>query len=728
MKSMNRKRTRTIVPRLVLILSLLLCPLEAPAAVDEALRDRMRQVSGTETLPVIVTFAEQVAVAGIVPWGLRGKGKRGEMVQSLRSRADLSQGALRDFLRQRGAAGVRPLWIINALAVEATPDLVATLAAWPGVASVTLDGLVFLPEVLPAQIAGVEWNVEVVRAPDLWALGLDGSGVVVATLDTGVDSQHSELFANRRLTASWFNPYAEACARSGNCSACDASALLPCDASGHGTAVMGVAVGAGGIGVAPGAEWIAAKIFNDAGAPTLYSAIHAAFQWALDPDGDPATDDAPDIVNNSWSLEGGTSCFTEFQQDIQALKAAGIAVVFAAGNDAAFVTSPANYPESLAVGAVDQNGLIASFSSRGPSPCDPQEPFPELVAPGVQIRTADLTLSGTFPNAHQTISGTSFSAPHVSGVMALLLGGFPDLSPAALETTLYNSAVDLGAAGPDNTYGYGLVNALNAFQAIAGTPVVSIHDPVAPADDRNLPFGSVPPGAIKDLAVTVTNSGGGVLTISSPGASLVAPFSLLAETCSGSVLAAGESCTVTLRFAPPTHDVFSGTLEILGSAGSLSVALSGSGNTPPAPPVLVFPASGSAGLDRPVTLGWIHPGDADGDPVTDEVVISTSPHLASTLPRLLPPGTGAMLAGFGLAGALFLRRRFALAGSAALLVLLAFLLSCGGGGGTAPPSLTADRTFVATDLAPATTYFWKIVSSDGFGGSSQSAIWSFTTR
>jgi hypothetical protein len=133
-------------------------------------------------------------------------------------------------------------------------------------------------------------------------------------------------------------------------------------------------------------------------------------------------------------------------------------------------------------------------------------------------------------------------------------------------------------------------------------------------------------------------------------------------------------------------------------------------------------------VDRPVTLGWIHPGDADGDPVTDEVVISTSPHLASTLPRPLPVGTGAMLGGVGLAGALFLRRRFALAGSAALLVLLAFLLSCGGGGGTAPVSLTADRTFVAADLAPATTYYWKIVSSDGFGGSSQSDIWSFTTR
>lgn len=725
---MNRQRSIPFVSCLALIVSLLLSPPQASAAVDEALRARMNRVAVTETLPVIVTFAEPVGVAGVVPQELRGKGKRGELVQRLRSRADLSQASLRAFLLQQGVRGVRPLWIINALAVEAKPDLVATLAAWPGVASVSLDGIVPLPEVLPAQIPGVEWNVEAVRAPDLWGQGFDGTGVVVATLDSGVDPQHPALAANRRGSASWFNPYAEACAVSGLCTACDASALLPCDVSGHGTAVMGVAVGAGGIGVAPGAEWIAAKIFNDADVAT-FSAIHAAFQWALDPDGNSTTDDAPDVVNNSWSLDGGTTCFTEFQPDIQALKAAGIAVVFAAGNDPAVVSSPGNYPESLAVGAVDRDGLIAPFSSRGPSPCDPLEPFPELVAPGVQIRTADLTLSGTISDPYQTISGTSFSAPHVSGVLALLLDAFPGLSPAAFETTLYASAVDLGEAGADNVYGYGLVNAFNAFAALSGNPVVSLHDPVAPVDDGILPFGNILPGTSRDLAVTVRNAGGGELTITTvAGAGLVAPFSLLAETCSSVNLAAGESCTVTLRFAPPTHDVFSGTLEILSSAGPFSVALSGSGNTAPVAPVLVFPPSGAL-VERPVTLGWIHPGDADGDPVTDEVVISTSPHLASTLPRSLPAGTGAMLAGFGLAGALFLRRRFALAGSAALLVLLAFLLSCGGGGGgTAPVPLTADRTFVATDLAPATTYYWKIVSSDGFGGSSQSAIGSFTTR
>jgi hypothetical protein len=112
-------------------------------------------------------------------------------------------------------------------------------------------------------------------------------------------------------------------------------------------------------------------------------------------------------------------------------------------------------------------------------------------------------------------------------------------------------------------------------------------------------------------------------------------------------------------------------------------------------------------------------------------MISTSPHFETTVPITLAlVGGGAVLAGIGLAECLgMLRRRFAIAGSAALLVLISCLVSCGGGGGGTPPvPLTADRTAVLTTLAPATTYYWKIVSSDGFGGSSQSAIWSFTTR
>ena len=170
--------------------------------------------------------------------------------------------------------------------------------------------------------------------------------MVVANLDSGVDATHPDLAGRwRGGTDSWFDPYGE-------------HPATPTDLTGHGTATMGIMVGgdAGGtsVGMAPGATWIAARIFNDSGMATA-TAIHAALQWVLDPDGNPATADAPQVVNNSWAY-GSPGCNLEFQPDLQALRAAGIVPVFAAGNygpGASTSVSPANYPEALAVGDTD---------------------------------------------------------------------------------------------------------------------------------------------------------------------------------------------------------------------------------------------------------------------------------------------------------------------------------------------------------------------------------------
>ena len=119
--------------------------------------------------------------------------------------------------------------------------------------------------------------------------------MVVATLDTGVDLTHPDLAGAWRGGAnSWYDPNGE-------------HPTTPVDVNGHGTWTMGVMVGgdAGGssIGIAPDAQWIAAKIFNDRGIATTVG-IHLAFQWLLDPDGNPATADAPNVVNDSWSAPG----------------------------------------------------------------------------------------------------------------------------------------------------------------------------------------------------------------------------------------------------------------------------------------------------------------------------------------------------------------------------------------------------------------------------------------
>jgi bacillopeptidase F len=209
------------------------------------------------------------------------------------------------------------------------------------------------------------------------------------------------------------------------------------------------------------------KIFNDLGNASL-SNIHLGLQWLLDPDGDPATDDAPDVVNNSWGLSLDNTCTLDFQEDIRVLKAAGIAVAFAAGNsgpNTATSVSPANNPDGFPVGAVDASLNVSSFSSRGPSACTGVDVYPGLTAPGEAIVTTDLSFDGTARYA--AVSGTSYSSPHLAGVMALLMSAFPDAPVQALETALKQSARDLGTPGPDSEYGYGLVDADGAYATLA---------------------------------------------------------------------------------------------------------------------------------------------------------------------------------------------------------------------------------------------------------------------
>ena len=260
---------------------------------------------------------------------------------------------------------------------------------------------------------------------------------------------------------------------------------------------MGVMVGGDGggtsIGVAPDAQWIAVKIFNDQGSATT-ARIHQGFQWLLDPDGNPSTPDAPNVVNNSWTL-GSIGCNLEFQLDLQSLRAAGIEPVFAAGNfgsGASTSASPGNNPEAFAVGAASNADLIWSGSSSGPSACgEPQTTFPELVAPGVSVRSSDLF------GLYGQLTGTSLAAPHVAGALALLLDAYPNLGVDAQEDALEATAVDLGFPGADDTYGYGRLDILAAYESVVPPPP---DFAVAP---RPVPS-STTPGGTAGYTVTVT--------------------------------------------------------------------------------------------------------------------------------------------------------------------------------------------------------------------------------
>jgi subtilisin family serine protease len=411
------------------------------------------------------------------------------VVQALQQRATASQQPVLELLarlqREGKVSRVAPLWIFNGIEVRATPAAIDQLAARADVQSVEPDRRIVPLGVSPTATSP-EPNLSLVNAPALWSLGDRGQGVVVATMDSGVDVTQPDLAARwRGGTNSWYDPYGQ-------------HPTTPTDVNGHGTQTMGVIVGgdAGGssIGMAPDASWIAVKIFNDQGTATA-SAIHMGFQWLLDPDGNPATADAPNVVSNSWAMSNG-GCNLDFQLDLRSLRAAGILPIFAAGNSgpaSGTSVSPANYPEAFAVGATDNADTAYSGSSRGPSSCDGSV-YPELGAPGVDVRTSDLY--GTWTTA----SGTSLAAPHVGGALALLLNAFPNISVERQESALESSAIDLGAPGPDDTFGFGRLDVLAAYNWLASAPDFTISGSPASV--------TAAPGSEASYSLTVSNVNG----------------------------------------------------------------------------------------------------------------------------------------------------------------------------------------------------------------------------
>ncbi|HEY8475127.1 MAG TPA: carboxypeptidase regulatory-like domain-containing protein [Natronosporangium sp.] len=388
------------------------------------------------------------------------------VVEALQSVADTSQSGVRSLLARHDAEAVREFWIINGIAATVDQETLAALAAHPDVASVTLDDTITLedPEIeetgeplLPG------WNLDSVNAPDVWGeYGVRGAGVVVGVMDSGVDIDHPALGRAWRgndgdVESSWFVPTGENYPRPG-------------DFDGHGTHVTGSILGAPPgqvIGVAPDAQWIAAKVFRDGGS-TTDSILHAGFEWMLAPGGDPAA--APDVVNNSWGSNDGLD--TEFWDDVAAWVAAGIVPIFANGNagpGTGTVGSPASFPHSIGVGAIDSDDRPAYFSSRGPVIWDGVEyQKPQLSAPGYQVFSS---LPG---GGYGTANGTSMAAPHVTGVVALMLSAAPGLTVDQVRSALIASARSNSQTDAlPNAYGAGIADAYAAVTYVSRSGTVT---------------------------------------------------------------------------------------------------------------------------------------------------------------------------------------------------------------------------------------------------------------
>ncbi|HEX6686448.1 MAG TPA: S8 family serine peptidase [Candidatus Limnocylindrales bacterium] len=440
--------------------------------IDTALAARFDNGGRSDVLVRFHKRADLSGAAAVKDWAKRGE----YVVDRLRAAADASQARTRSRLAGAGVAH-QAFWVVNTILVKAAgSELAETLAADPEVSRISEAVRYEVPEPLPgnnttaAAVNGVEWGVANIGADRVWSeFGARGEGLVVATIDTGVQSDHPALTRQYRGNLgnggidhnyNWFDPSR----------VCGSPSVTPCDNIGHGTHVTGTMVGAdtagNSVGVAPAARWIAAKGCEDRERGCTDAALLASAQWILAPTNLSGTDARPDlrphIVNNSWGGDTGPVEDPWFDHALRAWNAAGIFAVFSNGNagpgcDTA--GSPADSEFAFSAGAYDSSNRVASFSSRGPGANGDLRPH--LSAPGVNIR------SSVPGGGYGLASGTSMAAPHVSGAAALLWSSAPALIGDITGTRelLASTATDTpdstcgGTDADNNTYGEGRLNA-----------------------------------------------------------------------------------------------------------------------------------------------------------------------------------------------------------------------------------------------------------------------------
>lgn len=449
-------------------------PAVAEVKISKAVRSQIAQTSADSCLDVLLSFDNDIDLTALKMSRMAHKptrmtAYREVMNQLCLNRRDLEQDLIPLLEKMKDARGLqtyRFFTVSKTVLVRARAGYIDSLSQLPGVQLINLNSPINLvepvaEEVAPSLISGqlARVGLDAVQVRSFWSRGLTGVGRLICSFDTGVDGDHPALSPKWRgnnggsASASWFAPHGEA---------------IPEDNLGHGSHVMGVLVGSLGedtIGVAPGAEWISAAVI-DQGVTlgTTIADILAAFDWALNPDGDVNTiNDVPDVICNSWGVPKGvfSDCDGTFWTAIDNVEAAGIVTVFAAGNegpDSGTIRNPADRAGSptnaLSVGAVDPVSLVvANFSSRGPAGCDNSAIKPELVAPGVGI------YSTYKEGGYRVMSGTSMATPFVAGLVALMRQYNPDATVEEIKAALLAAAVDLGPSGEDNSYGYGLIDA-----------------------------------------------------------------------------------------------------------------------------------------------------------------------------------------------------------------------------------------------------------------------------
>lgn len=300
------------------------------------------------------------------------------------------------------------------------------------------------------------WGVQYIGSRPVHVQNINGTGVKVAVLDTGIDYTHPDLDGNFKggydFTYNDPDPWDDNCHQPyGVC---------------HGTHVSGIVAaelnGIGVVGVAPGAGIYAVKVLDGGGGGSA-SSIISGIEWAKN--------NGMNIISMSFGKnENNTAMFDA----VNVAYDSGILLIASGGNTGGgLVLYPAAYDSVIAVAAIDQNGINASFS--------PKDQKIEVAAPGVGINSticiiADAAATHCLQEGYGFLSGTSVAAPHVAGIAALINStNFPDVNGDGkrdnkdIRQIIDSTAFDAGISGRDDIYGYGIVDASKALLGISDT-------------------------------------------------------------------------------------------------------------------------------------------------------------------------------------------------------------------------------------------------------------------
>jgi subtilisin family serine protease len=476
-----------------------------PTEIAKIAPEVLAETDSNGSASIVILMAEQADVSAA--YSMKDQDARGWFVyNTLTQHAARTQAALRAELDSRGVS-YQSFWAANMIVATADQALIESIAARADVGRIDSNRAVRWIE--PPELANssaksnspsapdtTEWGVQNVNAPQVWALGFTGQGIVIGEQDTGVRWTHNALKPKYRgwdgTTADHNYNWHDAIHSGGGI--CGADTQAPCDDNGHGTHTAGTTVGDDGagnqVGVAPGAKWIGCRNMDQGnGTPARYT---ECFQFMMAPTDLAGNNPNPalraHVLNNSWSCPASEGCTTgaELEAIINNTQAAGIFVVVAATNSGPNCSTvsdpPAIYDASFSVGAYDINNQLASFSSRGPSTYyTPSLLKPNLSAPGVNVRSSTRTSDTSYGN----LQGTSMASPHVAGAVALLWSARPALvrDIAATKALLQNTAnptvsvIPQQTCGgtssstdiPNNSFGYGRVDVLAAVNASAPT-------------------------------------------------------------------------------------------------------------------------------------------------------------------------------------------------------------------------------------------------------------------